>query len=418
MTAALAARWERYKAIEGSADAFFVWNRVYLRNALCSSESNSFSLYDDFFVFDPQTPTPFPAYRHLSSANPPGWFPPNRFGWRGPDVTLNKPADTIRIAFVGSSKTIDNYSAPFSHIEYVGEWLNLWMRANGYPYRVEVINAARTGIDEASIAGIVQQELLPLEPDLVIDDGGNGFAPALLLDPSGQGLAKPPKQDAVRWPAETYSALVRRVRTAFDRARIADGTEPAKPSYAIQWPADVDEFHPDVTHTPLPMNLHVLVGHYDAMRTPLQAAGGVFALSSWVWMVRDGLQLDRSRDLVLYNSLNWTYYPVTYSQMRRAADFQNRVLRAYTERYGLPFFDLAAVSPLDPELFGDAVHMTPQGLRLQAWIYLQLIASWIEHQIESRRLPRKMQHPQDRHPAFVSTDYPFVTKATMLETCH
>jgi hypothetical protein len=423
MTLEIAKRFDRYQSTDPYG-AFFAWNHVYLRQQLCAGASfGSLGVLDDFYVFEPPTQTPYPTYRHLSNISPPTWFPTNRFGWRGPDVTLHKPKDTIRIAFAGSSSTIDPYYLPFSHIEYIGEWLSLWARARGYPYRIEVINAARTGIDAPSVAGIVLQELLPLEPDLVIYDGSNDFKPGMLLKLPPQGLPPPPLAVApvasvARWRAERYSAFMRRVRIISRRVRQANAAEPSKPSYPIDWPRNVDEFHPRITQTLMPMGLNDVISQFDAMRTSVLASGGEFAIASAVVMVRDGLKLDLSRDLTLYNFLNSWFYPLTYAQTRRLVDFKNRVFQAYCERYKLPFFDIAAVSPLDPELFGDGVHMTPAGLRLEAWTYLQLISAWLEKEIESGHLPRTMQHPPDVHPGFVSVDYPRISRARILETCH
>ena len=418
MTAALQARYEHYKAID-PIGAFWVWNRIGLHDGLCNAESApAFNVYDDYLVFDPSTNSPNPPYRLMSRIQPPGWFPTNQFGWRGPDLPLNKPAGTIRIAFLGSSKTLDPYGASFSHIEYIGEWLNLWLRARGSAYRVEVINAARTGIGEAAISAILRDEVLPLEPDLVIDDGGNNFAPFLLLSMKDRARARPSRStgETAVWATDAYSALSRRVHSASITLRHLDGSEPSKPSVNIDWPRDVDEQHPDITKTPLPMGIEKLLVSYDEMRAGLQAQGGQLGLPSWVFMARDGLKLDLPRDLLLFNSLG-TFYPMSYAQLHRANEFYNRAFRAYADHYGLPFFDMAAVSPLDPELFGDTVHMTPPGLRLESWNYLQMIARWLDGQLASGALPRPMRHPLERHPAFQTTDYAVVTKADVLKTC-
>jgi hypothetical protein len=348
----------------------------------------------------------------------PGWFPANRFGWRGPDLTLNKPAGTIRIAFLGSSKTMDPYANRFSHIEYIGEWLNLWMQARGHPYHVDVINAARIGVSERSGPPILLSEVLPLEPDLVIDDGNNDFGPILLIQTAHDPPAKP---GPLYVPGGTRAAdahfeLSRRLHMLSIRIRHLDGSEPRKPVPQIRWPADIDEFHPDPLKKPLPMDIHLLFEFYDSMRAALRAEGGEFALPSWVWMVRDGLKLDLTRDLNLYNYINSGYYPLTYAQLERARNFYNRAFRAYADHYGLPFFDIAAVSPLDPELFVDAVHMTPAGLRLEAWNYLQLLVPWLDAGIRNGALPRPMRHPRDSHPSIPAT-YPLVARADLQKAC-
>ena len=159
--------------------AYFEWNLAYLVKETCRGDRpDLFGDVHDFLYFEPVDGRPYPTYRHLRHFAPPSWFSANSFGWRGPDVALKRPSDTIRIAFVGASTTIDPYAYPFAHPELVGEWLNRWARQRGLPYKFEVINAGRTGIDSRSIAAIVRQELAPLDPDLVIYyEGANQFWP-------------------------------------------------------------------------------------------------------------------------------------------------------------------------------------------------------------------------------------------------
>ena len=396
--------------------AFYVWNREYVHSQLCKgSTMGSLGILDDFYVFDAPTRTQYPIFRHPSNSQPPTWFPTNRFGWRGPDLTLNKPADTIRIAFAGSSMTIDPYEVPFSNVEYVGAWLNLWAKARGYPYRIEMINAARSGVDSASVEAVVVQELAPLEPDLVIFDGANDFKPGLLLRVPAKAVAPRQPQPVTPRPSERYLALARRLRAvALGRT---EGVEPPKTLAPLDWPGNVDEFHPNVTQ-PLPMQLDEVVAHLDAMRQTLARTGGTLSLSSEVLMVYDGLRLQIPRDQSVFTFLNTVYSPLTYAQARRLMDFENRVLQMYASTYRLPYFDKAATFPLDPLLFTDALHMTTAGSRLKAWILLQSIAEWLDAEIANGRLPHPMQHPQDTHPAFPSVEYPLVSRATLTADCH
>ena len=381
MTDAIAKRYEHYRDVDPNA-VFYAWNRLYLQDALCGPGRDVWKIYDDFYVFDPPSQTTFPPYRHLPHIRPPTWFRTNNFGWRGPDIALNKPAQTIRIAFLGSSKTLDMYGQPHSHIEYIQEWLNLWMKARRYPYRVEVINASRTGISDRANVAILIDEVLPLEPDLVIDDGANDFAPGLLLTTPAP---PPPGSDLRR-------------RDAVARGRPFRARPPAPRRESL--------------------NTHALLDGYERMRRSLEAEGGQLALPSWVFMAKDGLRLQLPKDISVYHSLNHDYYPLTYSETRLLADYYNRVFRKYAERHGLLFLDMAAVFPLDPELFIDTVHMTPQGLRLESWYYLQMIVPWLEKRIANGTLPRIMKHPRDHHPALQPADYPIVTRQSIQESCH
>ena len=46
--------------------------------------------------------------------------------------------------------------------------------------------------------------------------------------------------------------------------------------------------------------------------------------------------------LTLYEYLNRGYWPVTYAEIRRLADFQNRVFANYARVHRLPFIDIAS----------------------------------------------------------------------------
>lgn len=412
-----AARIERYKLVD-PLGAFFVWNRVYLLREMCAGSAfGSLGVLDDFYVFDAPDGGAYPIYRHLPYIDAPQWFLPNRFGWRGPDITVAKPAGTIRIAFLGASTTVGPYYLPHAPTEILEHWLNLWLAARG-PYRVEVLNTARTGVDVHTTAAVVEQELLPLEPDLsVYYEGANSFRPGLLLHlPRGFTPAAPHPNITFKWPVERYSVLARRVRSVVDVWLTDEGREPAKQTFEIRWPAEVDEFDPDVTR-PLPMDMQIEVAQFDRMRRALTAQGGRFAMASFVWMVEDGIRLELPRDLILFNYLNSTYYPLTYGQLRRAVDFQNRVFRNFARHHGLPFFDVERSAPRDPLLFSDAIHMTEQGMRLQAWTFLQHLVPWLDAEISAGRLPRPAVAPQSGHPAIKAGTPPLLSRAAILAGC-
>ena len=89
---------------------------------------------------------------------------------------------------------------------------------------------------------------------------------------------------------EGFSALARRLHAFVARLERRDGSEPRKPAYPIQWPAEVDERHPDVTQSALPMNLKSVLDRFDAMRTATGRTGGRFGVASPVRMGRDGLK--------------------------------------------------------------------------------------------------------------------------------
>lgn len=398
--------------------ALFEWNLHYLRESLCGGNTiGSLGILADFHYFAPANGRSAPTYRPLQNIRRPAWMVSNSFGWRGPDVPVNKPPNTIRLAFVGASTTLSGYGLPFSHPEYIGHWLNRWAQRGGLSVRFEVINAGRTGIDSSSIAAVVRDEVAPLEPDLVVYyEGANQFWPGSVLD-LPNGVNPPPASTfpPPTWP-ERYSGLARRLVTAWNPVDGRSGLEPVKPLTPTRWPEGLDLSDPDLNRPDLPTNLSAILSDLDSMRAALTPSGGEFAVSSFIWLVHDGLRLDPDRHQTIYRYLNGTYWPTTYAVMRELADFQNTVFRKYSAQNHLPFFDVAATFPQEPDLFGDAIHMGSAGLRLQGWIYLQQLIPMLEERIRAGTLPRPMVTRRSRHPAF-DVDAGLVSRDEILASC-
>jgi hypothetical protein len=414
ITPEVAARARKYATTDVNS-AFFAWNEVYLRKTLCAgNHGGAFGALDDFFTFEPEDGAQFPAYRHIPHVAPPGAFAPNNFGWRGPEVNATRPARTIRIAFVGASTTIDPYGTPFSHPELVGHWLNMWAQATGLPDRIEVINAARTGIDALSIAAVVRTEVASIDPDLVVYyEGANNFAPAAMLQRPRSIPARPSATFRKRSWAEDYSDLVVRMYDAVLKNG-QDGSEPRKPAYRFVWPDGIDERNPDFNRPGFPMP--GVVGSLDAIRRSLAESGGEMAIASFVWMVYPGMRLDLNRHLTLFRYLNESYWPATYAEMRRLADFQNVVFRTFAQQHHVAYLPIDENFPRDPDLFGDAIHMTDRGLRLRAWLYLQQLVPIIEAHVSSGAWPKA---PATHVPsaAWATTPPKLVPRAAILASC-
>jgi hypothetical protein len=398
---------------------FFEFNRQFLRQQICAGHGDALDGLRDFFYFDPVDGQPFPTFRHLPHISPPSWFVTNNYGWRGPDVDLVREDDVIRIAFVGGSTTVDAYSVPFSHPEMVEHWLNIWARQRGLGVRFEIINAGRTGIDTRSTAAIVATELVPIDPDLVILDGGaNQFWPGQVLrSPLKRMFPKPTVTFRQRTVLERYSTLVRRLLSAWDRARGSNGDEPAKPPAIVNWPAGVSESSPSPHDVRLPMDLPQVVRNLDDMRRALAPGGSELAVSSLVWLSYAGLKLDPVRHANIYRYLNDTFWPIRYAHVRRMADFQNRVFAAYARETGALSLDIDGAFPRDPDLFSDPMHLNEAGLQVEAWLYLQQLIPFIDTRLEAGRWPRPRRAAGGTHPAFHQPPRRVMTRAELAAQC-
>jgi hypothetical protein len=233
----------------------------------------------------------------------------------------------------------------------------------------------------------------------------------------GRLFPKPAQTFRRRLAAENYSVLVARTLNAVDRVRGGDGREPLKPPYVVSWPADVDERNPDLSVRDLPMDLNQVIADLDRMRAAMAPQHGELAVSSFIWLVHDGLQLDLKRHLTIFRYLNDSYWPITYVLMRRMADFQNRVFAKYAQSHALPYVDVAGSFPQDPDLFDDAIHMNYRGIKLQAWMFVQALVPVILARVDAGVWPRPAPSPQRVHPAFDQPDRRLVSRASLQAGC-
>jgi hypothetical protein len=419
MTPELAARAAKYP--NATDLAFTVWNREFLKLQVCAGVTDyGLGQLEDEYIFTAPEPGLYPIYRHLVSVSPPGWFVTNNFGWRGPDVDLNKDGRTIRIAFVGASTTIAPYYLPFSYPEFIGHWLSLWAKVVHPGLRIEVINAARTGIDSSSIAAIVRQEVAPLEPDLTVYyEGANSFGPKSTIRIPERWQRERPKL-TFRPPSaiERRSALARRLTSFSVRLAAVDGREPAKGVYPLVWPRSVDEQRPDPDDPALPMGLARVVHDLDSMDAALRSSGGELAIESFMWFIPEsGVPLDLSKHQAIYTYLNRTLWPVSYEHLRRMTTFQNRALKAYAAKRHDLYLEVASALPQDPDLFSDPIHMGEPGLRLQAWIVTTQLIPWINARLHVGTLPKAMRTPRTEHPAFVGSQPSLVSISSVKADC-
>ena len=406
-------RWyddlERKHAETGSifrgGDMFKVWN-----TALAPDPCAHVMLRDApgaLFVFDPPDGKPLPPFRFLPSVTNPETMVTNAFGWRGGPVAFARSPRSIRIVFVGASTVVSSHHMPHSFPEFVGYFLERWAKARALDVRFEVLNAARESIGSTGIASIVRQEVVPTRPDLVVYyEGGNQFELDSIAGdaprrPAAEERAQPGPLERLLKDAARWSALARRVQAATGLLdQPGGGAEWPKPAYKLDWPAGLDEKAPDITRADLPINLNTILHDLDQIRTDLAKVDAELAISSFMWMVRDGMVLDPVRHRYALDQLNRRYFPFTYRDLERLAAFQNRVLAAYARAHGLPFVDVAATMPFDPNLFFDAVHKTYPGERMQGWVTFLLLVPLIEQRLASGAWPKPVPTMAPSHPAF------------------
>lgn len=385
-------------------DMFKAWNAVLVGDPCKSSFFRGAP--GQLYVFDPPDGSRWPIYRFLPNTTTPVGLVTNQFGWRGPPIPFKRSPNTVRIVFVGASTTADAHAVPYSYPEVVGHWLNLWAAVHRPDIRFEVLNAGRESVASPDIAAIVREEVAPLHPDLVIYyEGANQFRPSTVVKnvpvDEGRGPSIDGGVDLWLRHASSYLALARRMRALLGIVSLSEGgREPPKPDYKIDWPEGLDEFDPDLGRADLPVSLSIILHDLDRMRTDLAAVDCEFSLSSFMWLVRDGMVLNPIRNRLILDDLNIHNFPFRYRDLERLAAFQNRVFAKYAAAHNLPFIDIAHTMPFDPDLFADAIHNTYPGIRMKAWVVFQQLVPIIEKHLATGIWPKPAPVMGDSHPAF------------------
>ena len=386
-----------------TADMFKAWNEYFVQSLYCEQNTGFFDRFPSFvYSYRPSSYSLYPRYRFLPSMVTPLGLVTNSFGFRGDEISLMKPDNTIRIAFIGASTTVNKHKLPFSYPEYIENWLNLWSQTSGSGISFEVINAGREGIGSTDILALVNQELLPLEPDLVVYyEGSNQFSVHELV----ADLGRYPMEESIEpWQPQNYSlnsssALYRRVASLI--SYFYPRKEWPKPAYDFNFPAGIDKLDPPLQSKDLPLNLSTILSDIEAIQLSLEEIDADLILSSFIWMVEDGLELELPKQQSLYDYLNKTFWPVSYRDLREMVDFQNRVLEKFATEQSLTFIDVDRYFPKDSELFSDAVHMLREGIKLRAWITAQLLIPVISEKIGSGELPVPDRFNIAEHPGMV-----------------
>ncbi len=397
--------------------ANYLWNE--------NLKDNYFTTTHIFNVVPPQVRvyrapwgSALPRYRYPPNVTLPTGLTTNQFGWRGPQIELQKAPNTIRIACIGASTTVDGHSLPFSYPEFLQNWLNIWAQANGYKVNFEVINAGREGLNTNDIAKVVQYELLPLDVDyLIFYEGSNQFHPETMVSfPPEFKIGKPPaglvpnlnnvdsEDKSILDVLSEYSAIAARARSIVEMFLVT-GKEPPKPEQTFFLPAGQDELNPDRAHVGDALDLRRIQNDLDDIRQQGEANNIKMVMTTFNWFVYDKMALDPQRHRNVYSFLNRLYWPVSYANMRRAADYQNRVYKRWAADNHVPLIDVAGLMPRQPDLFDDAIHNTYLGSRIRGWVVFEGLVPMLKQDIEAGLLPHPARYHYTEHPYIKNDDY-------------
>jgi hypothetical protein len=201
-----------------------------------------------------------------------------------------------------------------------------------------------------------------------------------------------------------YSALAARARSIVEQFLIT-GQEPPKAEQTFHLPEELDEFRPEREHLDNALALKKILRDLDHIKQDLNAKDVKMLLTTFDWFAYDGMVLDPTRHRNLYSYLNRVYWPISYANMRRAADFQNRVFKKWAAENRVDMIDVAGLMPKQPDLYDDAIHNTYVGTRIRAWINFEALVPLLQEDIESGDLPRPAKIKFRQHPNIKSAEY-------------
>jgi hypothetical protein len=355
---------------------------------------------DSYWVFQTPDRQLLPRYRYLPSTTLPDGFTTNAFGFRGRELTTDKPAGVVRIACVGASTTADAHSLPHSYPELLEHFLATWARERDLPVTFEVLNAGTEGYYVTEVAATVRHYVLPLAVDYVLFyEGANQLQGHQLhrhMRFDAPVLPAPPMPAATTGFLAEHSALARRLDSVLLRGE--SWREPAKPAQRIVLPDGIDEREPDLARADQLLDLGVILSSLGQMRAESAAVGARLVVCSFRWFVDDGLELDPVQGYYVWDNLNIRCWPLTYANIRRFVDLQNRCLQRWAAANDVPFVDIDAAVPRDQLLFTDSVHNTALGARCHAWAAFVALLPALRADLATGRIPVADRERQAVHP--------------------
>ena len=407
-------------ARQQAADDAYGYRANYLWNEYLSDAYFNLQIFEavpeQVIIYRAPWRTVYPRFRYPANVTLPTGLTTNRFGWRGRQIALKKPPNTIRLAAVGASTTVGGHSYPTSYPEFLQHWLNLWSKDQGFGVDFEVINAGREGLGSSDIAAVVRYELLPMDIDYVIYyEGSNQFDPRTMVRyPADVTYGQPPAglvpnfsnvdsdDKSVLDHLSEYSAVAARARTIVEQFSYT-GHEPPKPDQTFHLPQRVDELRPNRRRLNNVLTLTRILDDLDEIKQDLDTHDTKMVMTTFDWFVYDGMVLDPVRHRNLYGYLNRVYWPISYANMRRTADFQNRVFKKWAAANKVPVIDVARRMPRQPDLYADAIHNSILGTRIRAWINFEALIPLLKKDIEDGRLPRPAGMNDGEHPYLESS---------------
>ena len=284
----------------------------------------------------------------LRIPKPGGSFGPvriNSLGFRGPEITVPKPAATLRVAFLGSSTT---YCADVSGNDAV--WTNLVIEAlrKKWPtLSVDYVNAGVPGFTVKNTLQNLEMRVAPLRPDIIViyeghnDISRNSFELAvqagLIQKRLGQQLSWPSRYSLLWYLVEKNLLILKQQRTATVVPKL--------------------EFDPETLVAPFRHDLR------DLVRASQKVADLVV-----VTTLSNRLRSEQAAEQRLHASVTHLYYMPYMSTdgLIEAYTSYNAAIRQVAKESSALLVSEENSIPGDEKDFVDSIHFTDKGSRAMA----------------------------------------------------
>jgi hypothetical protein len=371
-----------------------MWNVRYLKS-LSNVERFRFSLgnYKNGYVYSylPYDTGFYPTYCYLPNSYRGKGSPRfNKFGWGGSDIELVKKPNKIRIAFLGASTTQQFGCCNFAYPDYIEAWFDAWAKQRHLDIDFEVINSARVAQRSMDMRAIFEYELKPINPDIVVYyEGRNQMfrwnMEGIVVDKEGAALS-----------FKIYDFIMRHsllVQFVLDKMHVKH----RQMLETVKRPAAEISLNRKWNDRHLPIGLNEIFSDVQAIDKASKEINCKLVFTSYAMII----------DTDFLYKPNWGshygYYLQDFGDVRVNSIAANSLLQRklyadFAFENNISFIDVATPLLKKPELFGDPIHLSCDGMKYQAWIVFNGLLPMVERKILSKELPQLEFRHYDKHP--------------------
>jgi lysophospholipase L1-like esterase len=281
----------------------------------------------------------------------------NSLGYRGEEISLEKPAGVYRIVALGGSSTYD-VRIEDDKQTFTAQ-LEAMLRAAHGSQSVEVINAGVPGYNSWEMLGNLEFRVLDLSPDLIIIYEGTNDVHARLVEPAAyhgddsgrRQLWQPPP--VALWERSALLRILSRMTQRTRQVSVDDFV--SSPTY-LSWPYEsrlaerhLDPFEVLEQNPPIYFQRNL-----ENMIAVAQANGVTVLLSTW------------ASSPYLNDYAAQDYYQVGFRE-------NNDVVRNVAKSQGVLFFDFVLGMPQDAQYWADGRHVNEAGALEKARLFADFI---------------------------------------------